>query len=114
MSDDFGTRVKIERTRRKITREKLASDLGVPTPTIKGWENDGRIPGADVAVRLARYFSTSVEYLVDGIEVKHRPLTFSQERWLEIVDGMPDDMIERYIRQLDEWTRMALELQRMQ
>lgn len=104
----------MERARLKLSREELAKYIEVPTPTVKGWENEGRIPGADVAVKLAAFLGQSVEWLFTGRESGRERLTRSQKRWLNVIDGMPDRDIEELLRHLDSWLKAAMQLQRLQ
>jgi antitoxin HigA-1 len=46
----------------KITRYRLAKELGVPAPRISEIVHGKRRISADTALRLARYFGTSVQF----------------------------------------------------
>jgi hypothetical protein len=67
------------------------------------------MPNADQMVRVAKALGTTVEYLVTG-KSSEKALTRSQERWLGIVDGMDDEMIEEFMRQIESWLTMAAKL----
>jgi len=47
-------------------RPDLYSNLNIPKNLIGQWKQRGTIPSADVAVKIAEYLGTSVEYLVTG------------------------------------------------
>ncbi|MDR1249029.1 MAG: XRE family transcriptional regulator [Treponema sp.] len=50
----------------KTTQETLASDIGTPFGTFRGWNFYNRLPDAVSAYRIAQALNTSVECLVTG------------------------------------------------
>ena len=62
---------------RKLSANRLALDLGVPSGRITDIRNERRSISADTALRLARYFSNSAQFWLDmqslyGIAVAER------------------------------------------
>lgn len=55
-------------TREKTTRKELAAKCGVSIATISMWKHRRNFPTADIAVKIAEYLDTTVEYLVTGNE----------------------------------------------
>jgi Predicted transcriptional regulators len=53
--------LKVERAKKEITQEILAQAVGVSRQTIISIESGKYIPSTILALKLARYFSTSVE-----------------------------------------------------
>ena len=53
---------------RKTTQKALAEYAGVRYSSISDWKKDGSFPRADIAVKMAEYLNTSVEYLITGKE----------------------------------------------
>lgn len=58
-------------TDKKIKKVDLARSIDIPVTTIKGWIQ-GRVPSADAAVKVAKYFDVSVEWLVTGKETDNQ------------------------------------------
>ena len=63
---DFTERFLLLLNRVKMTQKDLAEAIGCGQSTISGWKNGRSIPPADIAVKIARQFQTSVEYLIEG------------------------------------------------
>lgn len=55
--------VQIFRTRKKITQEALAKKVGVTRQTIIAIEKGNYTPSVLLALKIAKYFDTSVEKL---------------------------------------------------
>ncbi len=53
--------LKVERAKKEITQEILAQAVGVSRQTIISIESGKYIPSTILALKLARYFNTSVE-----------------------------------------------------
>lgn len=51
----------------KITMKELGEKVGVTGASITGWKT-GSLPRVDVALKVAKYFGVTVEYLMDGTE----------------------------------------------
>lgn len=54
--------------KKNLSRNDLNSAIGLPKNIIAQWKIRETIPAADVAVKIAQYLDTSVEYLVNGTE----------------------------------------------
>lgn len=52
------------RRNKKITQDKLATDLGVSRSTISMWEIDASEPDGEMTRRIANYFDTTTDYLL--------------------------------------------------
>jgi len=52
--------------RDKVTQTDLASIIGGAQSTVSAWLKGKAIPPADIAVRIAKQFRVSVEYLIEG------------------------------------------------
>ena len=57
---------------KNLSRNDLNSAIGLPKNIIAQWKIRETIPAADVAVKIADYLETSVEYLVTGEEKKDK------------------------------------------
>ena len=57
--------VKVERARHDLTQADLAEKLGVSRQTIHAIEKNKFNPSVTLAIKMARYFQVTVEYLFD-------------------------------------------------
>ena len=72
-----------------ITKNKLATDLGLGSGTIATWEKRGTIPKGEHLSRIANYFGVTVDYLISDSDVKEKTPAISEsdltEEELELV-----------------------------
>lgn len=47
-------------------RSHLAEKIGIANQSFTDWKKRGTIPSADIALKIAKYFNVSVEYLLTG------------------------------------------------
>lgn len=64
---EFGKRLKMLRTNKKLTQQQLADRLGVAKSVVSYYESGDRFPSYDVLVGIARTFHVTTDYLL-GIE----------------------------------------------
>jgi putative transcriptional regulator len=57
--------IKVERARHNLTQADLAEKLGVSMQTIYAIENNKFNPSVTIAIKMARFFGVTVEYLFD-------------------------------------------------
>lgn len=57
--------VKVERARHDLTQAELAKKLDVSRQTIHAIERNKFNPSVTLAIKMARFFNVSVEYLFD-------------------------------------------------
>jgi len=57
--------VKVERARHDLTQADLADKLGVSRQTIHAIEKNKFNPSVTLAIKMARFFKVTVEYLFD-------------------------------------------------
>ena len=67
---DFGCRLKELRTQAGMTRQQLASLIGVTKSVISFYELRERAPSPDVLIKCAGIFHVSTDFLL-GIEKSH-------------------------------------------
>jgi len=51
------------RTRRKISREILANEIGVSPSIVRYWEDGKKLPRLDSFILLAKFFNVSLDEL---------------------------------------------------
>ena len=57
--------IKVERARHRLTQADLAEKVGVSRQTVYAIENNKFNPSVTLAIKMARYFKVTVEYLFD-------------------------------------------------
>lgn len=57
--------IKVERARHDLTQADLADKLGVSRQTIHAIERNKFNPSVTLAIKMARFFNVTVEYLFD-------------------------------------------------
>jgi putative transcriptional regulator len=57
--------IRVERARHRLTQGDLAEKVGVSRQTIYAIENNKFNPSVTLAIKMARYFKVTVEYLFD-------------------------------------------------
>jgi len=57
--------VKVERARYNLTQAELAKELNVSRQTIHAVEKNKFNPSVTLAIKMARFFNVTVEYLFD-------------------------------------------------
>ncbi|MEZ7856172.1 MAG: helix-turn-helix transcriptional regulator [Polaribacter sp.] len=57
--------IKVERARHSLTQGDLAEKVGVSRQTIYAIENNKFNPSVTLAIKMARFFKVTVEYLFD-------------------------------------------------
>ena len=79
-----GRLLKRELAARKLSANRLALDLGVPSGRITDIINGRRSITADTAVRLGRYFGNSAQFWLD-LQSQHDIAQVNRKRGAEIV-----------------------------
>ena len=54
-----------------ISQQRLADAIGVSQPSINKYENHNIEPDIEILIRIADYFDTSIDFLVERTEVRH-------------------------------------------
>jgi transcriptional regulator with XRE-family HTH domain len=60
------------RNKKGISQQQLAENIGVSQQSINKYENHNIEPDISTLIKLADYFSTSIDYLVGRMEVDQR------------------------------------------
>ena len=62
---EFGKRLKMLRTNKKLTQQQLADRLGVAKSVVSYYESGDRFPSYDVLIKIARTFHVTTDYLLN-------------------------------------------------
>lgn len=100
----FPERLKLLRLTRKRSQAEVARALGVTPATISAYENRRQEPDLEKLVKLARFFNTTVDYLV-GASDSPRPATVPD--WL---NELPEEQRLALMRVLAEGGDMLMPL----
>ena len=57
------------RNQKKISQQQLADIIGISQQSINKYENHGVEPDIDTLIKLAKYFNTSVDYLIGNTDI---------------------------------------------
>lgn len=62
--DTFGNKLKNLRNDRKKQQKEVAIDLNVSKTGYSSYENDSRMPGIKMLIKIADYYNVSIDYLL--------------------------------------------------
>lgn len=62
--DTLGKRLKYLRSLRKKQQKEVAIDLGVSKTGYSSYENDIRMPGVPMLIKIADYYNVSIDFLL--------------------------------------------------
>lgn len=71
VSENFAINLKKLRTKRGLSQGAIAEAIGTSKASIGYYENGYRMPGLDIAAKIAIYFGVSIEELI-GLDVKKK------------------------------------------
>lgn len=96
-SMNMGEKIRLLRTQRKFTQNKLGEMLGIDGKRISYYENGTHVPSTEVLIKLSEIFGVTMDYLVrDNAEnlVINKISDLELLKMFERVDLMePDDKI---------------------
>lgn len=85
----IGQRIKQLRTENKLTQKQLSQKLNLTPKMVSFYENNERIPPADILIKLSSIFNTSVDYIL-GISCKKESERFLQKFFIFLFQKHPD------------------------
>lgn len=97
---DIGTQIRNLIEQEGITQKKLAGELNISTTTLNGYIQNRRQPDAKMAIRLAAYFNTTLDYIFGLTTLREPPVSSYnvEERILvDIYRGLPEELKTLYI-----------------
>jgi transcriptional regulator with XRE-family HTH domain len=105
--ETFITRLEQLLKEKHISQSKLAVDVNMRRSTLSDWKNNGSVPPVDLAIKIADYLETSVEYLVTGKEIGG--ITHNQKTLLDNWNKLPENIrefldisIQNYLKEKEE------------
>lgn len=109
--ETFGQRLKKLRNEKEMTGEQLGNYLNVTKVAISKWENDSRFPDKDILIKIADFFSVTLDYLLGRTD---HPQGFFQEADIDgnhyefeldknvFPNGITREQMMDYIKELEE------------
>lgn len=94
---DLGSALRILLEERNITQKQLATDLNIAPSTIGGYVQNSSEPDFETLKRLAKYFDTSIDYLLDYHSDK--TVTYEESDLLRVFRSMSLEQREMYLEQ---------------
>ncbi len=81
---------------RELTRKKVAEDLGIAASTLSSYITNHRQPDLDMMVRIADYFGTSVDFMLEHIPSKsvNKSTAIYQQRLMHLSQDFSVDQME--------------------
>lgn len=67
---NISEKLKYLRSVKKLTQKELAKNLGTATSVIGDIEIGRRVPSKNIAMKLAKYFNTTIESWIDDREIE--------------------------------------------
>ena len=89
------------RLEKKLKMTEVAKQIGIPYTTYVGYEKQEREPDSEMLIKLANYFSVSIDYLVGRTDIKKAAIHKD--------DGLDNDSIQL----LEAFKSLSKEQQRM-
>jgi len=97
---DIGTQLQNLLDEKNITQKFLAGELGISATTLNGYMKNRRRPDPETAVRIARYFHTTTDYLYGATSVKGiqtQPYSDMELFLLNLYRKLPDNLKTCYV-----------------
>lgn len=94
----LGERLKSLREEQNISREDLAQKLGISYWALSKYENDEREPDYSTLLRLADFFSVSVDYLLCRTNVRKQPTIQAAHRSDGYDEPLPQEALDELER----------------
>jgi len=90
----FGDRIKLLRLAYNQSQVQLAEQLNASKQTISNWENNNILPSIEMLIKIARYFSTSTDYLLELDNRRYLEITGLSETQLSHIQYLINDLLE--------------------
>lgn len=92
---DIGTQIRNLIDQRGITQKQLAKELNISATTLNGYIQNRRQPDAKMAIRIAAYFGTTVDYIYGRTTLRELPVSpynADEKRLVDIYRKLPGEL----------------------
>ena len=100
----FGDRIRDLRKQNNMTQEQLAEALFLENKaTISSYENNRRMPAADILVEMAKVLGTTVDFLLNGEKEENEVINQA----VAIMEGLSPELQQLALEQIKLLTRLS-------
>lgn len=92
------------RAEKGISQQKLACEIGMSQQSINGYENSGVEPDISTLIRIADFFETTVDYIIEHCDMRDKCIEVGEN----FLSGYELAMIHKY-RSLPETRRKIID-----
>lgn len=109
----IGTRIKEQRLNLQLIQSSLAKKLGLSTRMISFYENDERVPPADILIKLSQIFNVTTDYLLglsdDDSSLKNLSrimVSKEEEQFIVLLRKLDKDYIDIVLGELKKCVKL--------
>lgn len=109
---DIGTQIRNLIEQEGITQKQLARELNISTTTLNGYIQNRRQPDAKMAIRIAAYFGTTLDYIFGRTSLREPPVSpynADERRLVDIYRELPAELKVLYEATGRTFTRIGRE-----
>jgi transcriptional regulator with XRE-family HTH domain len=95
--DTFGQKLRKLRTERNKMQKEVAIDLSVSKTCYSSYENDIRMPGIEMLIKIADYYKVSIDYLLN----RDKKININKIKLSEDINEIKNKIIalENYVKE---------------
>lgn len=108
----LGKKIKELRVKEGLSQERFAQEIGFSQAAISAWENSSREPGAFALIKLAKFFNTTVDYLLNGTTKKAPAASQLEEKTAQAICPDGKELLDIYTALSPEFRVQVLEYAR--
>ncbi|WP_333888258.1 helix-turn-helix domain-containing protein [Clostridium sp.] len=91
------TNLKKLRTEKGLTQDELSKELNINRATYAHYETGRREPDIETLKLLAKYFNVSLDYLLDGANIRNHDTTYITPKEHENIEEVVEELRERLL-----------------
>lgn len=111
--ETVGQRIKALRRVTKTSQKELGKFCGVSDVAVGYWEKDINVPGGESLSKLAKYFNTSIDYILYGTEFEGNLITKMRRipviSWVQ-AGQFTECKAAEVFREVDKWVETSLRI----
>ena len=108
----FSVRLKDLRERDGLSQIRFSEEIGFSQSAVSAWENNTREPGIEALIKIAKFFNTSIDYLVGDIqdikEPKANNLPTIELKLLKNFRKLPEDLQYRASAYMENLVKLGV------
>ncbi|WP_448885120.1 LexA family protein [Citrobacter telavivensis] len=111
--ETVGQRIKALRRITKTSQKELGKFCGVSDVAVGYWEKDVNVPGGESLAKLAKYFNTSIDYILYGTEFEGNLITKMRRipviSWVQ-AGQFTESKAAEFFSEVDKWVETSLRI----